>query len=397
MTPRPRPALVVAALAALPALAAPAAAAPARVVADQPGLVRQVVLGDRDVVWTRCLRATGPTEVWWARRSAGAARRVPRLRIAGDCAPIRIVAATGDRALLVTTIGTGLARLELVDLPSGRRTPLEVETLPASGVRIPAADAEGVRMAWLRTTGLGDARVTETVVGDLRRPVDVALAGVAGGRPVDARLLGPGAVTPTGVWVAPGGRVVVREHLAGAIYGYGTGRERLRVAGPGGRELVRTGPDVRIAAADLTDRVLAYTLADRLSGRTWLYRIDLASGRRRLVRRLGPLPAAVPREVPALVAPSVSGPLLAWRERRRAPGGWADRVLALDLLRGRTTTLARLTDGRAQRVFLSQPSTRSGRVAWAEIRSPRAAGPVGGFYGLTPPGARSRVVVAAVR
>jgi len=60
-------------------------------------------------------------------------------------------------------------------------------------------------------------------------------------------------------------------------------------------------------------------------------------------------------------------------------------------------TLARVRDDRRQRAFVSAPSLRAGRAAWAEVRSARAAGPAGGFYGLTPPPSRSRVLVAPVR
>gem|GEM_PF-4788967 len=365
-------------------------------VADQPGAVRQVVLGDRHVAWTRCLAPDGPTEVWWAPREAGRPRRVPGARAAGGCDVVQIVGLHRDLVVLRTTARTTLARLDAVDVRRGTRRLLEAETLPASGTRIVAADVEGPRVVWLRSVGVGDARVTETVVADLRGRATADPSGAGPGRVVDTRALIAGAVVPTGVRVAPSGGLVVREALAGALYGYGTGAQRLRMVVPP-RQLVRVGPDIRVEAADLTDRVLAYTLADPVTGRAWVHLLDRTTGRRRMLRRLGPLPAPVPRAVPALPSPAAQGRHVAWRERTRAAGGYADRVLVFDVVRRRARVLVRLRDDRRQRAFLAPPSVRAARVAWAEVRTRRPAGPVGGFYGLTPPGSRSRVLITPVR
>ncbi len=387
---------MAAALAVGLALVPPAAAAP-RIVADQLGSVRQVVLGDRHLAWTRCVTPQGPTEVWTAPVRAGRQRRVPGIRAAGPCEGVRIVGVYRDRVVTLITGNSGLRRLDAVDVRTGGRIPLEAETPAASGVRITGADVEGPRVAWLRECGAGDDRATEAVLADLRAP----RAGLFGGgtrRVLYTRGLRFGAVLPTGLWVAGDGRAVVRERLTGAQYGYGQGAGRaVLVGGPRAVTQARTGAGAEVAAADLTTRVFAYTIASPDTGRAWVYLRDRRTGARRLLRRLVRLPAAVPRAVPAVPAPSAYGRFVAWRERLRAPGGYVDRILAFDTQRRRVHTVTRIRDSRGQRAFVSPPSVRAGRVAWAEVTLATAAGPEGGYYGVAPPGSRSRLLIGPVR
>lgn len=396
--PAPIRTVPAAAAVALAALAGPAAGAPpARVVADQLGLVRQVSLGEKRIAWTRCVTPAGPTEVWTALRRGGPPRRVPGIRVAGDCEPVRIVGVFRDTVVTLITGRSGLRRLDVVDARTGRRTLLEAETAPASGHRITGADTEGPRVVWQREVGAGDERVSETVVGDLRSP----RAGLYGGAPrrvVRTRSVRFDAVVPNGAWVSPQGSVVVREAIAGAQYGYGLGAQRAMLVTPTGlRQYARVAQGARISGIDVIRRFLAYGVANPDTGQAWVYVLDRETGSRRLVRRLRALPASVPREVPAVPAPAAHGRFVAWRERIRVARGFADRVLAYDVGRRRIAAVASVPDTRGQRAFVAPPSVRSGQVLWAEVTLPAPAGAVGGYYGVAPEGSRSRILLRRVR
>jgi hypothetical protein len=377
-------------------LAGGAHAAP-RVVADQLGTVRQVVVGDRHIAWTRCLSPLGPTEVWTAPLRSGRPRRVPGIRVPGECEPVRIVGLHGDRVVTLIRGNSLLQRLDAVHVRTGQRVPLEAEGQAASGVRITGADSEGPRVVWLREAGAGDGRQTETVLADLRSPRAGLFSGAAR-RVVATRSVRFAAVVPNGAWIAGDGRPVVRERLQGAQYGYGLGEERAVLLGADRTvQYARTRDGAVVAAGDLTTRVFAYTVADATSGQARVFLRDRRTGSRRLLRRLVRLPAPVPRAVPAIPAPSAHGRWVVWRERLPVRGGFVDRVLAHDVLRGRTRGVVNVRDSRGQRSFVSPPSVRSGRVAWAEVTLATAAGPRGGYYGVAPPGSRSRVLIAPVR
>jgi hypothetical protein len=373
-------------------IAAPAvAAAPTpRPVDEGVGLTRQVSLGDRVVAWTRCLGGPGPTEVRWAPAAGGPARRVPGLRAAGACEGLTLVGTSGTRVVALVGDAAGLRRLVQVDARTGAAVVLDAETPGEWGVRIPAADIDGPRVAWLRESGPEAARVSEATVTDLRRP------GVRSVR--YTRSLRFGAVRPTGVWVSPRGALVVREVLSGALYGYGERDERLLlVAGGRARQVARLATGGRFTAADVSARWLVYSYAREGDRRVWVSAYSLARGTRRVVRVARLLPAGVEPVTPAVPAPSVAGDVAGWRERLRAPGGYADRVVVLNLARRRAATVARIPDSGGQRRFTSQPSLRGVRAAWAEVNLATASGAPGGYLGAAPAGARSRLVVARVR
>lgn len=397
--PLVRPAIAsAAALAALAVLAPNAVAAPrARVVANPLGNVRQVELGDRHIVWTRCVSPKGPTELWSARATGGRSRRVGGIRAPGPCDGVTLVGSFRDQAVVIVRNNAGLARLDSVDVRTGRRTPLEAETPAASGVRIVAADTSGPRVAWMREVGSGDARVSETVVGDLRGAFDGTFGG-APRRVVYSRSLQWMPVVPTGVWIGPDGSVVVREAIRGAVYGYGNGTDRLSLVTSTGslRQLARPGDGFAIAGADLTRRHLTYSLLHPPSGRVWMFVLDRRTNRRRLVRRLA-VPAALPPYAPAIPVAHLDGTRMAWRERRRVRRGFTDRVLVRSLTNRRVHLVARVDDSRGQRAFVSPPALRGRRVAWAQVTLPTAQGATGGYYGLSPVGAQARVLTATVR
>ena len=393
----PRTALAV----SLDVLAAVASAAPAaprtRTVATQVGTVRQLVQGDRYVAWTRCLSPKGPTEVWAARRTGGRPVRVRGIRAAGQCEQVRLIGAYRNQVVTLIRGKSGLQRLDAVNVRTGRRALLEAETEPASGFRIVDADTAGPRVVWIREIGAGDARVSETVVGDLRAPAVGTYAG-APRRVVYTRSMRWRAVEPRAVWIAPGGAVVVREQVSGAMYGYGTGADRLTQVLAGGRTrtVARTIDGLDIAGADVSARFVAYTVLHAASGRVWMYTLDRRTGRRRLVRRLR-VPARVPGYAPAVPVGRLEGPRLIWRERLRVRSGYRDRVLVRNLRTGRVGLVARVDDSRGQRAFVGPPTLVSRRAAWAQLVLPTAEGPAGGYYGLSPAGAQARILTAIVR
>lgn len=390
--------VLAAALAALAAAASAAPAAPrARTVATQLGAVRQVVQGDRYIAWTRCLSPTGPTEVWAARRAGGRARRVKGIRAGGECEQVRLIGSYRNAVVTLIRRNSGLQRLDIVDVRTGRRRLLEAETEPASGFRIVDADTAGARVVWIREIGAGDGRVSETVVGDLRAPSDGMYAGgprrVVYRRPMQWR-----AVEPRAAWIAPGGAVFVREQISGAMYGYGTGADRLTQVLADGRTrtVARTVDGLTIAGADVSARFVAYTVRHEASGRVWMYTLDRRTGRRRLVRRLR-VPARVPGYAPAVPVGRLEGTRLVWRERARVRRGYRDRVVVRSLRTGKVSLVARVDDTRGQRMFVGPPTLVGRRAAWSQMVLPTAQGPTGGYYGLSPAGAQARILTAIVR
>lgn len=377
---------------------APAAAAPrVHLVADQLGIVRQVALSARRVVWTRCVTADGPTEVWTALRTGGKPRRVPGIRVAGTCEPVRLVGVYGDLAVTLITGRSGQRRLDAVNVLTGRRTLIEADTDAASGYRITGADVDGARVVWQREIGAGDNRVSETVVGDLRAQ-PVGLYGAAPRRVVYTRSLRFGAVVPTGAWIGGDGAVVVRETISGAQYGYGIAEQRAMLVTPTGlSQYARLVAGSQVSDLDLTRPYLAYTVSSTTTGQVWIQLVNRSTRVKRRIRRLAGLPAAVPREVPAVPSPSITGRYVIWRERLASRGGYTDRVVAYDAGRRRITLVALVRDSRGQRAFVSQPSAAANRVAWAEMTLPTASGALGGYYGVSSDGARSRVLVRSVR
>lgn len=379
--------------AAVPAVAAPRV----HLVADQLGIVRQVAMSARRVVWTRCVSADGPTEVWTALRTGGRPRRVPGIRVAGTCEPVRLVGVYGDRAVTLITGRSGLRRLDAVDVLTGRRTLIEADTDAASGYRITGADVDGPRVVWQREIGAGENRVSETVVGDLRA-APVGLYGAAPRRVVYTRSVRFAAVVPDGAWIGSDGGVVVRETISGAQYGYGIGEHRAMLVTPTGLvQYARLTPGSRIAAVDVTRPFLAYSVSSTAGGQTWIQLVNRSTRVKRRIRRLAGLPASVPREVPAVPSPRITGRYVTWRERLPARGGFTDRVVAYDIGRRGVVLVAQVRDSRGQRAFVTQPAAAANRVAWAEVTLPTASGALGGYYGVSSAGARSRVLVRSVR
>lgn len=389
-----RTAVVACALA--PIVAVPALAAPrVRTVATQTGVVRQVLVGPRDIVWTRCLSATGPTQVWTAPRSRGRARQVPGLRGDGPCDGVRLVGSFGTAVVVLTRDARGAQRLESVDTRSGARVLLETES-PPGDVAIRGADMAGPLVAWQRESGPAGQRVSESTIVDVR----MGPAGAYGGgerRRVYRRSLLGGAVTPTGIWIAPDGSVVVREAIRGAIYGYGSGSDRASLVRDGGlRPYARLTSGATIPAGDLTNRFFAYSVTTA-AGRVWMYVTDRATGKRRTIRQMR-RPLALPAESPALPAPAMDGMRLAWRDRQAKGRGYLDRVMVTTLAGPRRTqVVAAYRDSRGQRLFVSPPGIRGRQVAWAQTWLANAAGARGGFFGTAATGARTQVLTTVVR
>jgi hypothetical protein len=388
----PRLTHVLAALVMLTAVPFASAAVTPVTVTEQLGAVRQVVAADGFVAWTRCAGSQGPTEIWSARTPRGRARRVAGIRVAGACEPIR-VAGTWRGSVVAFVPGVqGLRTLEVIDLASGARRVLDQEVAAADGRSLVAVDTSGPRVAWLRSEGSPGFRVTQAMVADLRAPQSAPVLAYS-------RSLAASVVVPTGVWVNGRGEVAVREVLAGAQYGYGSADQRVTLIRPGRPplRLTQVGTGGRVVGGDLGSRWFVYSIArdDRL--RVWVYAYDITTKARRVLRVANAASGSLAREAPALPSPVLGGSRAAWRERTRAPGGFIDRIRTYDLGRRRLGTPIALPDSAGQRLFLSPPALGRSTVAWAQVRLATAGGAQGGFLGLPPTGARSRVVTAALR
>jgi hypothetical protein len=388
----PRLITLLAILVTLTAVPIASAAATPVTVTEQLGTVRQVVTGDGFVAWTRCAGPQGPTEIWSARTPRGGARRVAGIRVAGTCEPIRLAGTWRGSVVAFVPGLQGLRSLEVIDLVSGARRVLDQEVATADGRSLVAVDTSGPQVAWLRSEGPPGFRVTQAMVSDLRLPQSVP-------RLAYSRSLVASVVVPTGIWVNGRGEVAVREVLAGAQYGYGSADQRVTLIRPGRPPLrltqVSTGG--RVIGGDLGTRWFVYSIArdDRL--RVWVYVYDITTKARRVLRVANAASASVAREAPALPSPILGGSRTAWRERTRAPGGFIDRIRVYDLGRKRASIPIALPDSAGQRLFLSPPALGRSTVAWAQVRLATASGAQGGFLGLPPTGARSRLVTSALR
>jgi hypothetical protein len=388
----PRPALLLTGLIVLAAVPVASAATTPVTVTEQLGSVRQVVTGDGFVAWTRCAGPQGPTEIWSARTPRGRARKVAGIRVAGICEPIRLAGTWRGSVVAFVPDAQGLRSLEVIDLTSGARRVLDQEVATADGRSLVAADTSGPQVAWLRSEGPPGARATQALVVDLRLPQSAP--GLAYSRSLVASV-----VVPTGIWVNSRGEVAVREVLSGAQYGYGSADQRVSLIRPGRPPLkltqVTTGG--RIVGGDLGSRWFVYSIAREDGLRVWVNSYDITTKARRVLRVSNAASAKVSRDAPALPSPVLGGSRAAWRERTRAPGGYIDRIRVYDLGRKRLATPIAIPDSAGQRLFLSPPALGRRTVAWAQVRLATASGADGGFLGLPPTGARSRLVTAPLR
>ena len=376
------PRLTILALAAAAAgafaAAGPAQAAPVEI-ARQPGIARQVVVGGADTAWTRCRGLRGRVEVWTA-RGRSRPRRISALTRRGACEPQRLLG-IARRNLLVEVPTGGRTQVLAVPLKGGPRRVLAEETSGPEGLEIVDASAGGNRVAWIQLTGPADDRVAEVIALDIRR---------GGPSVVYTRHLSPEAVEPTGVWISPGGRVVVRERLRGAQYGYGSGRDRLQVVLADGRlrAIAGTSGRVRIVDASVGGRWMTYSVAREGDRRVWIYARDLQRGTK---KRLRVVRAAPPRQAlaaPQVPTPVTSGSLTAWRERTRKGRRFLDVIRSARALQTRRSTVDRHLDVHGQRLFQSPPVVERRRATWAVVEFRRSTGWGGGYAGR----ARARAI-----
>ncbi|MFN8108795.1 MAG: hypothetical protein U0Y82_02975 [Thermoleophilia bacterium] len=379
-------ALAAAALGALAPLAQPATITTLR---EQPGLTRQVAIDARWVAWTRCLGQTGPTEVWAARRGTTTSGPIRGIRAPGACETATLVGVSGDRVVLLLPIGGGLRKLVSVDPTTGVQTLLDTDTPLDDGVRITSADVAGPTVTWLREVGAGNGREADV----LQAPAD----GTQPPHTVYQRSLIYGAVHPVAVWGTAGGAVVVRELLTGAVYGYGIGQEQaVLVDGTRRTALAGMSGGAHIATADFANGWFVYTLVRDGSNKVMVMARNVHTGARRALRTLV-LPRTVPVQSPAVPVPTIAGNIAAWRERLRVPGGFRERIVASDLARRKQGAVVLLRDSLGQRLFMSQPAAFTTRVAFATVHLANASGPLGGYLGQAPVGARSGIQVTRLR
>lgn len=361
---------------------APARSAPT-VLAEQPGLIRQVVQGDGYTAWTRCRGRRGPTDVW-AARGTKAPRRVAGLGRGGACEPQRLVGIASGR-LIVDLPVRGGRELVAVPLRRGARRTIAASSVAPGGLELVDADSGGRRVAWIQVVGAPADRVAQIVTLDLRRGTPTV---------VHERPLASGAIELTGVWISPSGRVAFRERLRGAQYGYGAGADRVRLRSAGGvlRELVRTAGPVRVADAALSNRWFSYSLTREGDRRVWITARDLARGTKRRLRVARAAPPRLALEPPAVPAPELSGGLGVWRERLQKGGRFTDSIRSSRALRTDRRVVERRVDVRGQRLFQSAPVVQRGVATWAIVEFRRATGWRGGYAGLARVPARSTVV-----
>jgi hypothetical protein len=342
--------------------------------AKQPGVVRDVVRGDRWTAWARCLGAKGPSDVWVTRSAKSPNKRVRGLRRRGSCSPPDLLGVV--RNTLVVEIGKpGARRILEVDVRTGRKRQVVAETAGEGGLDIVDSDVAGRRIAWIQVVGPPGRREAQVVRGTVGRPTT---------RVVHRRTLFGGAVELVSVWANPRGEVAYREVLRGALYGYSAREERVELVNGSGRtrNLASPAPGTSIVAADLSNGRFSYSIARDDSRRVWLFIRDLDSGAKRRVRVVLGAPLRFERTPPAVPAPEVSGRLTVWRERTPIKRSFND---AIRIARGLSLTkkpLDKRRDVRSQRWFLAAPSINRNVIAWAESRLPAAGGWRGGYFGV---------------
>lgn len=377
----------VAAAGVAPSSVATAQAEPIEV-ADQAGIVREVLRGSRWTVWTRCLRSAGPTDVWATRSASSPNRRVRGLKRSGACAPQDLIALVGNR--LVLELGrTGARRVLAVDVRNGRRQEIVAETPGADGLELVDVDVSGRRIAWIQIVGSPERRTAQVVRATVGRPET---------RVVHEQPLFGGAVELVSVWVNPRGEVAYRQVLRGALYGYSAREERVQRIDRLGQTsiLANPAPGTQLVAGDLGNTRFSYTIARDDTRKVWVFTRDLDTGKKRRLRAVRAAPPRLERTPPAVPAPQVNANLTVWRERVPIRRSFNDTIRfsrGLALVR---RPIDRRRDVRSQRWFVSPPSIDRRVAVWAEVRLSRAGGWKGGYQGL-PPGRRSgRSTVYAV-
>ncbi len=363
-----------AALGVIGATAPSSASAEPVELARQPGVVKDVVRGDRWTAWTRCLGANGPSDVWVTRSAKSPNMRVKGLRRRGACSPHDLLGVFRNR--LVVQLGQpGTRRIIEVDVRTGRQRQVVAETPGDSGVEIVDADVAGRRIAWVQVVGPPEAREAQVVRGTV---------GSRATRVLHRRTLFGGAVELVGVWVNPRGEVAYREVLRGALYGYSAREERVERIDRAGRTttLASPAPGTSIVAADLGNRRFSYSLARDDSRRIWIFTRDLESGAKRRVRVVLGAPLRLPRIPPAVPAPQVDGRLTVWRERIPVKRSFNDAIRMARGLALVKRPIEKRRDVRSQRWFVAPPSISRNVIAWAEVRLPAAGGWRGGYFGV---------------
>lgn len=374
--------------AAAAALAVPAlAGAEPVVVAEQTGLVRQVVRAQGVTAWTRCASPSGPTDVFAVRGRTRPARIVS-LRARGACEPQRLLGISrGALVVLAPATTGGGKRLVEVALPAQTTRVIAEATPGPEGTEIVDAALGGRRVAWIRETGPARRRVQEILVADLADPTSPPAV-------VHTRVVGGGAVTLTGVWVSPRGSVAFRERLQGALYGYGNGQDRLRLRESTGRirDLATTSGVVRVAGASLSGRFLAYSVVREGDRRVWIYAFDLDRNIKKRLRLLRAAPPRLAPDPPAVPVPYLSGSQAVWRERSPKGRRFVDAIRSSRAVQTERRPVESLLDVPGQKLFQSPPTVTGGVAAWSIVRFTRPAGVSGGWAGLSKVRARSTIV-----
>jgi hypothetical protein len=353
--------------------ASPGSAEPIKL-AKQPGVVRDVVQGDRWTAWTRCLGANGPSDVWVTKSASSPNKRVRGLRRRGRCDSPNLLGVF--RNTLVVELGQpGKRRIVEVNVRTGRQRQVVGETSGEDGLEIVDADLTGRRIAWIQAVGPPGQREAQVVRGTVGRPLT---------RVLHRRTLFGGAVELVSVWVNARGEVAYREVLRGALYGYSAREERVELIERSGRtrNLASPAAGTSVVAADLSNGRFSYSIARDDTRRVWLFIRDLKSGAKRRVRVVLGAPPRFERTPPAVPAPEVSGRLTVWRERVPVKKSFNDAIRMTRGLALVKKPIDKRRDVRSQRWFVAPPSINRNVIAWAESRLPAAGGWRGGYFGV---------------
>lgn len=381
-------------------LAAAAATADARpvVLAEQDGFIRQVDRWANTFAWTRCVSPTGPSEVWVRSAITKQTSQLPGLTTEGTCDGQQLLGMTQNQIALTVRGVDGLSRVTVAPVDGGPERVLEQESNAGAKWRITAADAYGPLVTWVRMADDGPNWRVQLVTTDFRVPnpqptVVWQTAQPAGRYRID------------GVWQSGDGSVLMRQVSLGPAPTYST------QAGPVTTSvLVRRRTDstmqtissvrgaIRIADADIDRDHVMWSLIRTDSNSSWVYHRDLTRNVKRILSVRANTVRPSLRVGPAYPTVAVQGPRGAWHMRQRSSNRtFIDRMWGEGLQFGRRTNLNALPDTVRQEVFQSPPAVWGRFAQWAVTRYTGPSGWQGGYTGLSGHGARSQVVVAAIR
>ncbi len=377
-----------------------AAVADARptVIAEQDGFVRQVERWGNTFAWTRCLTPTGPSEVWVRSAATKQNTALAGLTVQGACEGQRILGMTAGQVALTVRGTDGLNRVTVVPVAGGPEQVLEQETNDGPKWRITAADAYGPLVTWVRMAEDGPDWRIQVLTRDHRVANPETKIVWQTAQP-------NGRYRIDGVWQSGDGSVLMRQLSLGPSPTYSTQAGTILHS-----QLVRRNTDgtmqtiasvkgnVRIADADIDKEHVMWSLIRTDSNSSWVYHRDLTRNVKRLLSVRANTVRPSLRVGPAFPTVSVQGPRGAWHMRQRYVNRtFIDRMWGEGLQFGRRSNLNAMPDTVQQRTFQSPPSVWGRFAQWAVVRHAGPSGWQGGYTGLSGHGAKSQVVVSAIR